>query len=561
MAATLRGLARPATAIALQLPDGPGVHATMLACEKAGLVAVGIGSRAGEREVAHLVERTRRATLAARSRHALTLPGVEHPIGARRPVVPQLDVGHHRPAQDRRCTTRRAGSRSTSSRTASRTSPPTTCSAQRAARRRSASGCGPRTSRPTIVGAPCVVCARFDADDVLAAIERYRVTVLAAVSTQFVMMLNSPAIDRVRPVVAADHVHRRRDGALRARQGVRGPHRRERAAVLRHRTRPARCRARRRTIRRRSGCAPRAGSSPRCTCASSTPTPAPTSPRPADPACPRARARRCASATGTTTPPTSELFTADGWMRMGDLATIDADGYLTVVGRTSDLIIRGGKNISAAQVEDEVASHPAVALCARGRGPRPDVRGAGVRVRRAAPGSRPDHPRRAARPPPPRGTGKELWPERLVVLDAFPRSSGGKVAKGELRSVGVGVLPGGYPSRGRLSILVFCVALAATSAVGAAAGRAAGRGPEARRLRVPLRHRLAARRGGNALLLRRAGTAQPRATLHARHSVHGLGHGRAGAPREDGSVHHHRQQPAAARSRRSRSCRDGYRRR
>ena len=43
---------------------------------------------------------------------------------------------------------------------------------------------------------------------------------------------------------------------------------------------------------------------------------------------------------------------------MGDLATIDADGYLTVVGRTSDVIIRGGKNVSAAQVEDEVGSHP-----------------------------------------------------------------------------------------------------------------------------------------------------------------------------------------------------------
>ena len=58
------------------------------------------------------------------------------------------------------------------------------------------------------------------------------------------------------------------------------------------------------------------------------------------------------------------LFTTDGWMRMGDLATIDNDGYLTVVGRTSDVIIRGGKNVSAAQVEDEVGSHPAVALCA-----------------------------------------------------------------------------------------------------------------------------------------------------------------------------------------------------
>ena len=44
--------------VALQLPDGPGVHAAMLACEKAGIVAVGIGARAGEREVAHLVDRS-----------------------------------------------------------------------------------------------------------------------------------------------------------------------------------------------------------------------------------------------------------------------------------------------------------------------------------------------------------------------------------------------------------------------------------------------------------------------------------------------------------------------
>ena len=74
----------------------------------------------------------------------------------------------------------------------------------------------------------------------------------------------------------------------------------------------------------------------------------------------------------------AELFTADGWMRMGDLATIDADGYLTVVGRTSDFIIRGGKNISAAQVEDEVG------VASRGRAVR---RGRDARRRRSASGS------------------------------------------------------------------------------------------------------------------------------------------------------------------------------
>ena len=130
----------------------------------------------------------------------------------------------------------------------------------------------------------------------------------------------------------------------------------------------------------------------------------------------------------------AELFTADGWMRMGDLVTIDADGYLTVVGRTSDFIIRGGKNISAAQVEDEVASHPAVALC--GAVAVPDAT-FGERVCVFV-------ELRAGRDPitlddlrahlDGAGTGKELWPERLVVVDALPRSSGGKVAKGELRT-------------------------------------------------------------------------------------------------------------------------------
>ncbi len=59
-----------------------------------------------------------------------------------------------------------------------------------------------------------------------------------------------------------------------------------------------------------------------------------------------------------------QLYTADGWMLMADLATIDDEGVLTVVGRASDIIIRGGKNISAPKVEEDVASHPAVALVA-----------------------------------------------------------------------------------------------------------------------------------------------------------------------------------------------------
>jgi len=139
----------------------------------------------------------------------------------------------------------------------------------------------------------------------------------------------------------------------------------------------------------------------------------------------------------------AELHSPDGWMLMGDICTLDDEGYLTVVGRRSDIIIRGGKNISAARVEDEVASHPAVRLAAAVA--RPDeVFGERVYVYVelhdvVASGSA------TPSPSPPltleellahlaaRGTSKELLPEHLVVLDQLPRSSGGKVAKGELR--------------------------------------------------------------------------------------------------------------------------------
>src|SRR4029077_16635925 len=49
-----------------------------------------------------------------------------------------------------------------------------------------------------------------------------------------------------------------------------------------------------------------------------------------------------------------------GWFRTGDLATLDADGWLTVVGRIKDTIIRGGENIAAAEVEAVLEAHPDV---------------------------------------------------------------------------------------------------------------------------------------------------------------------------------------------------------
>jgi malonyl-CoA/methylmalonyl-CoA synthetase len=57
---------------------------------------------------------------------------------------------------------------------------------------------------------------------------------------------------------------------------------------------------------------------------------------------------------------TAQTFTADGWLRTGDLGTFDADGYLTIVGRSKELIITGGYNVYPREVEDVLREHPAV---------------------------------------------------------------------------------------------------------------------------------------------------------------------------------------------------------
>ncbi|MGB3896141.1 MAG: class I adenylate-forming enzyme family protein [Mycolicibacter sinensis] len=127
-----------------------------------------------------------------------------------------------------------------------------------------------------------------------------------------------------------------------------------------------------------------------------------------------------------------KLFTPDGWMRMGDICEIDAEGYLSVTGRTSDFILRGGKNISAAQVEDAVMTHPAIAVAAAVAMPD-QVFGEKVCVyvelAKAGGLELPELVEYLLS----LGVSKELLPERLVVLDELPRSSGGKIAKGHLR--------------------------------------------------------------------------------------------------------------------------------
>jgi acyl-CoA synthetase (AMP-forming)/AMP-acid ligase II len=57
---------------------------------------------------------------------------------------------------------------------------------------------------------------------------------------------------------------------------------------------------------------------------------------------------------------TAEVLDERGWLYTGDLATIDRKGYLRIVGRKKDLIIRGGQNIYPAEIESFLDSHPMI---------------------------------------------------------------------------------------------------------------------------------------------------------------------------------------------------------
>jgi fatty-acyl-CoA synthase len=58
---------------------------------------------------------------------------------------------------------------------------------------------------------------------------------------------------------------------------------------------------------------------------------------------------------------TAEAIDSDGWMHTGDLATMDAEGYVKIVGRIKDMVIRGGENVYPREIEEFLYTHPAVA--------------------------------------------------------------------------------------------------------------------------------------------------------------------------------------------------------
>lgn len=130
---------------------------------------------------------------------------------------------------------------------------------------------------------------------------------------------------------------------------------------------------------------------------------------------------------------TEQAWVGDGWYRSGDLGTLDEDGYLRIVGRVKDLIIRGGQNVSPRELEDLIVALPGISDVAVIGTPDPILGericacvvldpGASLTLEQVIAGLR------AAE------VATFKLPERLEIFDDLPQSTGGKVSKPTLRT-------------------------------------------------------------------------------------------------------------------------------
>ena len=137
-------------------------------------------------------------------------------------------------------------------------------------------------------------------------------------------------------------------------------------------------------------------------------------------------------------------FDADGYFRMGDLGRRVHGRYLVITGRKKDIIIRSGETISPKEVEDVLATHPAVADVAIVAMPSPTTGEQGCAFVVLRPGHTIDlteirHFLTRA------GLARQKCPEHLVALDELPRVPSGKVSKDILRAQAKGIAAGVQP--------------------------------------------------------------------------------------------------------------------
>ena len=437
------------------LPDGGAVHAAFLGCERAGAVAVGIGWRSGMRELTHLLQRTgaRHAVLAT-----LTPGGPAHEVAERlgtASVITMHDLdGSPRVSSGAigEFTGRGLGpSELWQLNSTSGTTGLPKCVMQTTNRwvyfhhkavefgglssddvwmsvLPAPFGFGLWTAHvsPTLLGVPCVVQTRFDAAQAAADVAKHQVTVLAAVSSQFVMIMDAAGDNDLSSLKVlftggeAISASRARDFEGRTGCRVLNFYGSNETGLLSG----TRCTD---PLERRVTTAGQIVPEMQVRLYDLDGKRVPGDTGEGRPAC-----KGPATALGYwDDDANAELFTDDGWMLMGDVVRIDAEGWLSVVARTADFIIRGGKNISAPAVEEEVATHPAVSLVAA-MAVRDDRLGERIGVFvELKPGHSLDLPTLVQHLRD-REVSREWWPEHFWVLPELPRSSGGKVAKSAL---------------------------------------------------------------------------------------------------------------------------------
>jgi acyl-CoA synthetase (AMP-forming)/AMP-acid ligase II len=130
---------------------------------------------------------------------------------------------------------------------------------------------------------------------------------------------------------------------------------------------------------------------------------------------------------------------SDGWFRTGDLARIDADGYVFILDRKKDMITRGGHKIFSVEVEQLLLTHPGIADAAVVGIPDPlafEAVAAFVVARDGAQVSRRDVQQWVAS-----RMSDYAVPRQVRVVEAIPRNRTGKIVKTELRERLLGELP------------------------------------------------------------------------------------------------------------------------
>jgi acyl-CoA synthetase (AMP-forming)/AMP-acid ligase II len=132
---------------------------------------------------------------------------------------------------------------------------------------------------------------------------------------------------------------------------------------------------------------------------------------------------------------TDTAFDDAGWFRTGDIGILADDGFLRITDRKKDVIIRGGENISAVEVEEALMQHPALTEVAVVAAPDERLGERVCAMVRVMPGQQAPDIEAVRMLMRDAGLARQKWPEDVRVVDDFPRTPSGKIQKVALRDL------------------------------------------------------------------------------------------------------------------------------